>query len=337
MSVSMSATNSHGIYYLDDQEKAYAVCWIKNRDQSGAHSPGPWIFLLTPLFITYSYAIYISNCAKEMLDPTSPNSKHSGLLKTHFHRLFALDSNTRTINLYVGYWIFLFISTLLAFFTTQSSHFGFSSKPISTALMNLVLLCLGAKGYVDLIVFSSILLSRSYKVCATSDSENGDPDYFHLNKGLKLQLMTFVTRGLKQSTTEELAPCKEKDNSRNNDTNGGSRMWTIKVKSPSEQTSANLSLGVLTNQQYREYLEEMDPVQVETVVLGNRESHAHHSGDFIESPLEKYFLFTRSSAGSEALLDIEIPSRRTLNDQPELSPTAAASQEKGNLLQKFLR
>jgi hypothetical protein len=360
MMCAMSSTNSHGIYYLDDDLNTDALCWIKNRDQVGFISPRPWAFLLIPLFICYSYAIYVSHCAREMLDPTSPNSKHSGLLKTHFHRLFALDSNTRTIKIYVGYWLFLLLSAFLVFFSVNSSHFGTHSKLVSTSFMNLVLLSFGAKGYVDLIVFSSILLSRSYKVCATSnpDSPDGDTtDYFHLNKGLKLQLMTFVTSGLKQSN-EEILLCEGQDSSTGDDNgiNGSSsRMWTIKVKSHSERATADLDLigggsgidgGVLlTNQQYRKYLEEVNPVIVEAIVSGDRLSVARYSTDSSRSTIaarHSSSRLSRSRGGGDALLDaemeMEIPQRKTINDQqPELSQTVATVREDGNIFRRFLR
>jgi hypothetical protein len=55
------------------------------------------------------------------------------------------------------------------------------------------------------------------------------------------------------------------------------------------------------------------------------------------STLDRHFSFGRSRRGSEALLDVEIPPRGTLNDQPELSQTVTVVQEKGSIFQRFLR
>jgi hypothetical protein len=148
--------------------------------------------------------------------------------------------------------------------------------------------------------------------------------------------MTFVTSGLKQST-EELVLSEGQRYGGSSETNSGSRMWTIKVKSRSERTTADRDLGVLTNEQYRECLGEADPVQVETIVSGDRVSAVRLSTDSTRSTLDRHFSFGRSRRGSEALLDVEIPPRGTLNDQPELSQTVTVVQEKGSIFQRFLR
>jgi hypothetical protein len=363
----LTATHSYGVYFVDEDLQADGLCWIKNHDEFGGYSPRPWLFLILPLLLFYSYAMYVIHRAREMLDPTSPESRHSGLLKTHFHRLFALDSNTRTIRIYVGYWIFFLASTLLVFISANSSHFGTDTRAVSTSLSNLVLLCFGGKGYVDLIVLASILLSRSYKICANERTprggggvEGGDEDgedYFHLNRGLKLQLMTFITTGLKRANEELLGEegFAEEGRSACEPSGGriGSRMWAITVKTPTAggargEVESDLSRGLtdqcLTQEQYREYLREEGSVQVETIIpvervsVAQRQSSLSRERDSLASLGHYLSSFSRKGQESNTLMDVEILQRKGTNDQALLSKRLTEGrQDQENIAWRWLR
>lgn len=328
----MTTTNSHGIYYIEVDLESKPLCWIKNSDNLGSFSIRPWVFLLIPLFIYYSYAMYVIRCVRDMLDPHSTNTKNSSLLKTHFHRLFALDSNNRTIKIYIGYWLFFILIAILLLISVSTSHFATNSSKVSKSLAYLVLLCIGGKGYGDLVVFSSILLSRSYKVCITG-SQQGE-DYFNLNKGLKFQLMTFITSGLKQAN-EEIQW--------NDFESHDSRLWSITVKpNPEKFQSHGISSVIhdeyLTPEQYREYLSEIDTEHPDIVVLverttsiANRETFSSIFRD--DSTVGKETNYNKSSSSSNnnynnnnnnnmdtQLLDVEITSRKSV-DETILSKT----------------
>jgi hypothetical protein len=348
MIVAMASTGSHGVYYIDEDLQRDALCWIRNHDDFGGLSPRPWIFLILPLAVFYSYAVYVMRRAREMLDPTSAGSKSSGLLKTHFHRLFALDSNTRTIRIYVCYWIFFLFSACIVLISVHTSHLGTQSRDLSASLSNLILLCFGAKGYVNLLVLASILLSRSYKVCANETTENGE-DYFHLNRGLKLQLMTFITTGLKKASEEQ---GEDELSGRPSAAAGGSssgsksKLWTIIVK-PQAGDGASEDLSTITNQfltteEYRERLREVEPVQVEAVVSGERPSLAERASS-LSTQRESltrgshHFSIGRKGQESETLMDAESFQSKRGNEALLSKRVTQTRPEEGNLLWRWLR
>lgn len=254
-----------------------------------------------------------------MLDPHSPNTKNSALFKTHFHRLFALDSNNRTIKIYVGYWLFFIFVAVLLFISVHTSHLSTNSSNVSKSLAYLVLLCIGGKGYGDLVVFSSILLSRSYKVCVKG-SQNGE-DYFHLNKGLKFQLMTFITSGLKQAN-EDISWSEFESHD--------SRVWSVAVKlDPEKTTQSEVTTAIhdqyLTSEQYREYLSEVGTQHSDIVILVERTTSLANRETFSSLFKDEGVIFTKDNLQDE-LLDVEIP-RRKSGDQTVLSKTVLVTEK----------
>lgn len=322
----MVASNSYGAYFVEVDLKSYPLCWIRNRDgYYGTFSPRPWFFLLIPLFIYYSYTMYVIRCARDMLDPNSPNTTKSSLFKTHFHRLFALDSNNRTMKIYLGYWIFFISIAVILFISINSSHFGTHHSRISSSLAYLLLLCIGGKGYIDLVVFSSILLSRSYKVCIKGS--NRGEDYFHLNKGLKFQLMTFITSGLKQANEELI--WSEFDNH-------DSRVWSITVKpNPGRYQTREISTAIhdeyLTPEQYREYLSEVDIEHPDIVVLVERTTSIAFRETL--STIFKDDSSTKNDLMGDKLLGVEIP-KKTSIDETVLSKTVLVPEK--SFFERFL-
>jgi hypothetical protein len=174
----------NGAWYITENvngDNGGGICWIETHVLGGPHVVidfKPWAMYLLPMMIIYVVPL------RSLL--SAYRKVRMGLSKTFEHRGRMFLSSAINVVVYYMYLLVIFVLYM------SSTWFAFPAPYVARAAFKLLVFCLAARGYVNMIVF--------YLVDANQLEHEADQKTIDVNTALKEELLYFATIGITECT-----------------------------------------------------------------------------------------------------------------------------------------